>query len=144
MSTKWNNSQNLQPTPKVCKKGPDSFPVGTFDFANYPLQAYASWVDPFSPLDAMISGQTILDPNPVLYLHFGTIEGDPNYLEIDLIWNPITEQFGLVVQLLLGLAVIDSVQVNFSEPRPGIPFETELFLFEDPAHTRRVQCKIMS
>ncbi len=144
MSSKFNSRQNLQGTPKVCKKGPTTFPVGTFDFAKYPLQAFASWHDPFSPLDGAISGQTELTPFPGLDLHFGTIEGNPNYLEIDLIWNPLTNEFGLVVQLLLGLAVLDSVQVNFAEPQPGIPFETELFLFEDPTHSRRVQCKIMS
>ena len=39
MSSKFNSRQNLQGTPKVCKKGPTTFPVGTFDFAKYPLQA---------------------------------------------------------------------------------------------------------
>jgi len=144
VSTKFNNQQRLQPTPAVCKKGPDSFPPGTFDFKQYPLQAYVDWRDPYSPVDAHVLGQTYLRPEPLVNLHFGTVHGDPNYVEIDLIWYPATENFGLVLQMLIAGMVIDSVSAVFTDPPPQIPFQTNMFHWRDPAFSREVYCKIMS
>lgn len=144
MSTKFNNAQKLQKTPKVCKKPPLALPPSLESFYGYPLQAYASWTNPFSPLDGSIAGLVALKPNPPGNLHFGRIQGDPHSLEIDLSWDPNQLEFLLVLTLLLGMTVIDSRSRTFSNPTPELPFAAGMFTWTNDGTTVYADCKILS
>jgi len=144
MNTRFNNNQGLQATPKICRKGPEGWKYFDFFFPDYPLQAFASWQDPFTPLDATISGTAILDPFPASDLHFGIIQGDPNHLELDLIYNAAMQSFSLVIQLMLGATILDSVSAAWSEPSPVVPWKSEYFTWKPPAKSYLVECKIYS
>lgn len=85
-----------------------------------------------------------MDPFPASNLHFGVIGGSDNHLELDLIFNIATETFTYTIQLMQDVITLDSVSVEFTDPQPGIPFETEMFLFENPASTRIVRSRIFS
>lgn len=144
MSSRFNKNQALQPTPKICHKGPGGWKYYDFVFPVYPLQAYAYWTDPYTPLDASIAGQTILDPYPASNLHFGVITGDPNHLEIDLIYIPAIEEFTLTIQLMEGTTTLDSVQKIWNEPLPIIPWQTHLITWDPPYQSYYVECRIFS
>lgn len=144
MSSRFNNNQLLQPTPKICHEGPEGWKYYDFAFPVYPLQAYALWTDPFSPLDASISGTTILDPFSASDLHFGTITGDPNSLEIDLIYDLLNNEFSLIIQLMHGTTTLDAVAKTWDEPLPIIPWQAGLFVWDDPTTSFYVECKIYS
>lgn len=144
MSTKWNNAQNLQKTPKVCKKPPVILPPSLESFFGYPLQAYASWTNPFSPLDAAIAGMVKLTPFPLTNLHFGRIQGSQHALEIDLIYDPTTQSFTLILSLLIDVEVLDSRSRTFSGPEPVHPFAAGMFTWTDDGTPVYADCKILS
>ena len=144
MSSRFNKNQVLQPTPKICHKGPEGWKYYDFAFPVYPLQAYAIWTDPFTPLDASISGTTILNPLSTSNLHAGIISGDPNSIEIDLIYDLLNNEFSLVIQLMLGTTILDAVAKTWNEPPPFLPWTAGLFVWNDPATSFYVECKIYS
>lgn len=144
MSTKWNNAQNLQKTPKVCKKAPLALPPSLESFFGYPLQAYASWTDPFTPLDGSVAGMVVLKPFPLSKLHFGRIQGSPHSLEVDLIWDPDPMTFSLTLTLLLDMTVLDSRSRTFSHPEPVHPFAAGMFTWSDDGSNVTADCKILS
>lgn len=144
MSSKWNKGQSLQPPPKICRKQPEGWKYTDFLFPVYPLQAYVYWVDPHSPLDGSVAGQTTLDPFEVWEIHYGVIEGDPHRIEIDLIYTEATGWFSLVIQLYQGTFQLGSVEKHWQEPPPDIPWETRLFVWDDPASSFYVECRIFS
>lgn len=144
MGSKFNKNQTLQPTPKVCAKGPEGWRWFDYVFLVYPLQGYVYWHDPFSPLDATISGTAILDPNPPLNLHFGIVEGSTHNIEVDLIYIPATQQFSLILQLTLGGVVVDSRSHFWTEEPPLIPWDSGLIIWSNPPHPVYVECRIYS
>jgi len=144
MSTKFNNSKNLQPTPKICRKGPDGWKWEDYVFNVYALQAYALWHDPFTPLDASVAGVTILDAYPLQFLHFGIVTGERHTIEIDLLYYPAIEEFTLTLQLCYHGSPIDSVSKTWNEPAPVIPWHTDLIIWRNPPAPRYVECKIFS
>lgn len=146
MSTKFNNAQNLQPTPKVCKKGPEGWKYDYFTFKDYPLQAYASWSQPITPWHFNESGQTTLNAYPAENLHAGLIGDYYHTLEVDLIWWPIPQQFQLVLNLVKQNIISNTHEWWFSEPTPSNPFEAGLFTFEYtvPLNEFYCECRIFS
>lgn len=144
MSSKFNNNKGLQPTPKICKKGPEGWKWFDFVFLVFPLQAYVYWHDPFSPTDSSISGTTIINPEPPVNLHFGIVEGDPHKIEVDLIYLPATQQFSLILQLTLYGLVIDSRSAFWSEAPPAIPWQSKLFIWNSPPSPVYVEARIFS
>lgn len=144
MSTKWNNNQRLQKTPKVCKKPPDPLPLPAQAFQRYPLQAFASWKDPFSPLDALITGNVLLAAQPSINFHAGIIRGSTHSLELDLEWRPVAKEFVYRISLLLGAIVLDDRTVIFTHPIDELPFVAGMFTWEHDGSTAVVRSKIFS
>ncbi len=144
MSTKWNNSQKLQKTPKVCKKGPADLPENLRRFRYYPLQAYASWFDPFGSGKHDISGFTQLSAFPSTHQHIGWIRGDQDSLELILNWTPITQTFDYHVKLYSGDILEKTRVIEFSEPVPALPWMAGLFVWHDHVTTEHVESKIYS
>lgn len=144
MSTKYSGNTHLQKNFKVCKIPVANEELNRANFRDYPLQAFALWRDPFSPLDGKISGYTVLRAVPGLNLHAGRIEGTENALELDLIYNPATLRFTYIVTLLDGLLVLDDRTIVFDEPQPGLPFTAGLFSFTGGGSTAIVRSKIYS
>lgn len=142
MSSKFNNTKALQKPPKICAVGPEGWRWFDYVFLVYPLQAYVSWHDPFSPFDHSIAGTTILEPAPPSNLHFGAVTGGDYSVEVDLIYIPATEQFSLILQLLLSGSVIDDRSHFWTEPLPVLPWSFGLFTWHNPPSPVRVQCKI--
>lgn len=144
MSTKWNNSQKLQKTPKVCKKGPADLPENLRQFRYYPLQAYASWDDRSGTQFHIISGIAQLQPSPISLEHVGWIQGDPNALRLILQWNPVDEVFVYTVELYFLSSLQRSVSVTFSDPRPALPWIAGLYTWHDYDTNEHVESKIYS
>lgn len=144
MSTKWNNGQRLQKTPKVCKKPPLALPPTLETFFGYPLQAYASWSNPFSPTDASIAGMVVLKAFPLSKLHFGKIAGDPHSLEIDLLYDPDSTTFFLTLSLIKGETVVDQRFRQWQNDLPVVPFAAGLFTWNNDGTTVHADCKVLS
>jgi len=144
MSTKWNNAQKLQKTPKVCKKQPPAFPPEFDEFQYHTLQAFASWSNPFSPLDGEIAGMVQLHAVPESHLHFGRILGVTHDIELDLIYDPDNETFYYTISLMAGSTVIDQRSVEFTSPTATLPFVAGLFTFDNDGTTSTVKSKIYS
>ncbi len=144
MSTKWNNNQRLQKTPKVCKIPTAAAALNLAAFADYPLQAFASWKNPSSPLEAFITGSAVLEPIPMSNLHFGRIQGSTHALELDLIYIPLTRIFNYTVSLMLGAAVLTVRMVQFDDEHPKLPFVAGLFTWEHDGTSDVVHSKIYS
>lgn len=144
MSSKFNNAPVLQKTPKICKVPPEKLPNELKQFANWTLQAYAKWVDPFSPLDGFIEGQTLLHPYPLAQDHKGIILGNPHSLNLILIYDPDTQIFIYTIELRMSGVLLETAETTWPDAKPLIPFKTDLFKFEDPTKTRTVQSKIFS
>lgn len=144
MSSKFSGNTPLQKNFKVCKIPVANEELNRANFADYPLQAFASWRDPFSPLDAMISGYTVLRAIPELNLHAGRIEGTQHAIELDLICNPDTLRFTYIITLLLGNTVLEDRMLYFDEPQPQLPFSAGLFTFEETGSSATVKSKIYS
>jgi len=143
MSTKWNNNLKLQKTPKVCKKVP---PPGWPDdqFRYFPLQAYAMWYDPQTPLEQSLSGYTSLTPYPSLDVHEGQIIGDSALLNIHLQWDPFMVQFVYTVSLYINSIFTKAVDVTFSDPTAALPFMAGLFTWQWPGNPEIIQSKVYS
>ena len=144
MSSKFNKGQKTQKTPKVCKIPPIPFPPSTQEFEQYPLQAFASWKNPFSPLDTEISGYADLAADATSHIHFGTIKGDPHSLELDLIYDPVTKIFTYTVTLLEGPTVIDDRVITFADPAALLPYEAGMITWDKDGTTDTVRSKIYS
>ncbi len=143
-SSKWNNSQKLQKTPKVCKKGPDPKDPNTMRFHYYPLQAEADWTSGLSPVEASISGMTTLIAEPMNHRHMGTITSGHLSLELVLQWFPSTQSFTYTISLFVSSVFEDAVFVDFSNPPPEIPFRAGMYTWYDPATQTTVHSIIMS
>lgn len=144
MSSKFSGNTPLQKNFKVCKIPVASEELNRANFADYPLQAFAAWRDPFSPLDAKISGYTVLRAIPELNLHAGRIQGTQHAIELDLIYNPDTLRFTYIITLLAGNSVIEDRMLVFDEPQPQLPFSPGYFTFEAPGSSATVTSKIYS
>lgn len=144
MSTKWNNALKLQKTPKVCKKVPP--PPGAPDnqFRYFPLQAYAYWSDPGTPLEQSVSGYTSLTAYPPLHMHEGQITGDRASLLLTLQWHTFTLEFLYTVSLYINSIFTKSVDVAFSDPTAELPFMAGLFTWQTPGIPEIIQSKIYS
>ncbi len=145
MSTKFNNAQNLQPTPKICAKGPEGWRYDAFNFHTYPLQSFVSWYQPITPWHCQISGIVHLVATPTFNVHGGVIGNYYSNLEVDLVWWPAAQNFTLTVQFFKQTVLFGAASWTFDDPQPGNPFETELFirLRPDPSPAR-VECKVYS
>jgi len=144
MSTKFNQQQKLQKTPAVCKKPPVDLPHPLENFANYPLQGYASWRAYGSPINNLVAGQTILNPFPAARLHHGVIRANPYSLEIDIQFNPTTLQTQYTVTLVDQFGVLDVRSRTVNDPQPVLPYEIGLFTWEDFPPTSLVRSKAFS
>lgn len=144
MSTKWNNAQKLQKTPKVCKKQPPDFPPEFDLFNRYPLQCYVYWSQPFTPVDGSLAGWTTLQAYPESNLHFGSVAATDISIEVDLLYNDVTKVFTLTVQILHYPDILESRSVQFSEPPAKLPFEFGLYTWEPGETTATVRIKILS
>lgn len=144
MSSKFSGNTQLQKNFKVCKIPVATPALNRAAFKDYPLQAFAMWKDPFSPLDAAISGYVTLRPLPDLNLHFGRINGTSHALELDLIFNPMTLRFTYVITLLEGITELDTRTAIFDEPQPGLPFTAGQFTFHPNGTSATITSKIYS
>lgn len=144
MSTKWNNSLQMQKTPKVCKIPPDRLPKSLTQFQNYPLQAFALWSNPFSPVDGRISGNAQLAAEPASNLHFGVITGTLFSIETDLHYDPVTEIFDLTISLLQGALLLNWRTIQFIEPKAVLPFSLHMITWDHDGTSNYVQVRIMS
>jgi len=144
MSTKWNNNQKLQPTPKVCKLAPPQIPLPLQPFQHWPLPAYASWSDSQTPFESHLTGCTILVPDPTNNRHTGYIVGDRGSLHLKLQHRPTTDDFVYTVALYIDDTYVQEVTVTFDYPKAGIPFETQLFTWDIPGTPQYVESKILS
>jgi hypothetical protein len=144
MSSKWNTNQKLQATPKVCKKTPPQIPLPLQPFQHWPLPAYASWSDSQTPFESLLTGCTVLVPDPVSNRHFGSIVGDRGTLVLTLQYRPLTDDFEFTIALFIGGFYVQEVSVVFDEPKAGIPFETQLFTWDVPGTPQYVEGKILS
>ncbi len=144
MSTKWNNNLRLQKPPKVCKFVPPPPDPPTTDFPNYPLQAFADWTEPGTPLEQSIAGYTSLTPDPLHNRHYGEIGATRARLTLTLQYIPPTLQFVYTIRLYVNDVFNDSVSVTFSNPPAKIPFAAGLFTWDDPTKPKLVHSKIYS
>lgn len=144
MSSKYSGNTHLQKNFKVCKIPVADESLNKANFRDYPLQAFASWKNEFSPLLGKIAGFTVLRAFPEENLHFGRIEGTHNALELDLIYNPDTLIFTYIVTLLAGSEVEDIRTVIFTAPQAALPFVAGLFSFGDSSDNTTVTSKIYS
>lgn len=144
MSTRWNNALKLQKTPKVCKKVPPPPPTAETQFKTFPLQAYAAWDDPHTPLEQKISGTCSLTPHPTAYIHQGIIAGDRAHLELSLQWNRFALEFTYTISLYIDQIFQKSVFVVFTQPSPQLPFAAGLFTWKASPTSEHVESKIFS
>jgi len=144
VNTRWNNNLRLQKTPKVCKKQPEALPPDLKTFQHYPLQAFALWSNPFSPMDARVSGNTLMAAEPLANLHFGEIKGVNFNIELDLFYDTLTEQFTITVSLLAGGGLLDQRARTFTDPKAVLPFSLAMITWDHDGTTDYVQVRIMS
>lgn len=144
MSSKWNNAQKLQKTPKVCKAGPETLPPELRQFRYYPLQAHADWKQSITPLEAAITGIALLIPNPALLSHSGRILGTRTRLDLHLQYFPDTESFIYTISLFINDVFDNAVFVEFSQPAAALPFAAGLFTWDETAEQLLVHSKIYS
>ncbi len=144
MSTKWNNHQRLQKTPKVCKKGPEDLPLHLQDFRNYPLQAYAHWRDLSTTVQHDISGIALLTPNRHALSHDGWIYGNVDKLRLTLDWDYFFHLFTYTVSLYEYGLFQKSVRKTFTQPPPNLPWIAGMFTWHDYATDEHIESKIYS
>jgi len=144
MSTKWNNKQKLQKTPKVCKKVPPPPGPPTNTFHHYPLQAYGYWRDRQTPLEQEISGYTTLAAFPTFNYHEGWIRATRAALLLHLQWTPHLLQFTYTVSLYINDVFAHSHFVDFTDPTDELPFMAGMFTWETPGLPELIRSKIYS
>ena len=144
MSSKWNNSQTLQKTPKVCKKPPLPLPFPAKQFFTYPLQCFATWRETsFAPLFS-IAGFASMPAGPTPVDHFGVIGAIPYEIEVLLHWNNFAKHFLLTVNVLKSGSVIGARFATITNTQPTLPFSTDLINLSTPAIGSTVYCRIFS
>jgi len=144
MSTKWNNHQRLQKTPKVCKKGPADLPLHLRNFHNYPLQAYASWFDPSGTTQHDIRGTTVLAADRHAITHDGWIHGNVDKLHLTLDWDYFYHLFTYTISLYEYDILQKSVQKTFIQPPPNLPWIAGMFTWHHYATNEHIESKIYS
>jgi len=143
-SSKFNNAQKLQKTPKVCKKPPIPLPPSEETFGKYTLQGFATWRNAIFNPQVSLGGLAAMPPTNPLGTHKGLIEADPYGLEIVLFYNSFSKDFQLTINLRDHGFGVGTAIAFFTEPQPGIPFQTQLFNLSNPAIGTTVYARVFS
>lgn len=144
MSTKWNNAQKLQKTPKVCKKGPDDLPPELQQFRYYPLQAWIDWKDTISSDPFTIAGIVDLEAFPASNVHNGSLRTETFILTANLAHHVFPHLFTYTVTVTIIGVGSDAVLTQFTEPLAELPFTAGQFTWIRDSGNNVIQSKIYS
>jgi len=127
MSTKFNQMQKLQKTPKICKKGQKPLPPAAMDFTKWPVIAFVSWittvVSDFSHLSGLIELRPTGNPN----VKFGMITAEPFAISATLTHEPPAGRFEYELVLFQAGLPIQTVSTTFRYVGPLLPFSAGMF-----------------
>jgi len=144
MSSKWNNNQKMQKTPKVCKPPPPPPPDPIVMFRDFPLQGFASWTGQGTPIDGTMCGMATLAADPPNHVHEGNVVAEPFTVNLHLHWNPVTTLFTLTARLYLYTSQQAMYTKTWFDPAPQLAFSAGLFTWDADAPYRRVATRLFS
>lgn len=143
-SSRFSGPLNTQTKPRVCRAPPQPPSTMPDVWFQWVLQARAVWNEPGTPGEIIITGRTDLLPDPATTSWNGQIEGENHTVDVDLTYEPATDDYSVVLTLLSNGSVIGQRELTSIKANRFHQFDTHLLTFPNPPAGGIIEARLLA